>query len=94
MALSFPAIKYPDTGCDDMVKEFDAFKHNDLESTEVFTERAKISPAYYYATGFNMRRLLDKPGVDYKKRPFTRPDRSLFAILSGAYARAKHPRQR
>lgn len=40
------------------------------------------SKNYFYSTGFNIARLLDKIGVKYKKDLFDLPKVSLFSILS------------
>jgi hypothetical protein len=87
MGLSFPNMNNT-MSCDTMFRAFAAFKANSrLEETEVFVERAKINRAYYYATGFNLCRLLDKLGIDYKGKLFNLPGLSLTEILSQGLAK-------
>lgn len=49
--------------------------------------KTEVSQKYTYATGYNMARLLDKFGSDYKKRLFKTPELTLEKCLREAVAK-------
>lgn len=51
---------------------------NELE----FIERTKMMQAYYYVTGFNLCRLMDKIGINYKQDLFNHPAEGLYEIFT------------
>lgn len=57
-------------------RDFDMNKEKWLYATE-------YTPHYFYATGFNIARILDKLGVDYKSRLFNEEHLTLEDILTG-----------
>jgi hypothetical protein len=67
--------------CDSLFKNFSWYRNRDLAKEKNFYIRTQIMPAYYYVTGFNLCRLLDKVHVAYKKDLFTEPRESLFWYL-------------
>ncbi|MGH2565286.1 MAG: hypothetical protein ACRDE5_12275, partial [Ginsengibacter sp.] len=72
-----------DTRCDPFFDGFKRFTSQaDLPGTPNFIIRTKIMRAYYYVTGFNMCRLLDKLNVNYKNDLFNSKNKSLFKILT------------
>jgi len=64
-----------DTSCHSYRK----FRNYNIENDPWLFETRKTS--YFYATGFNMARLLDNMGVDYKSRLFKERELSLEQIL-------------
>jgi hypothetical protein len=75
--------KRPDTKLqksDSSYHAYDFFKEHELEKEEWLYLTAK-SGVYFYATGFNMTRILDKLGVPYKERLFKQRDLSLEDVL-------------
>lgn len=68
--------------CDSLFKRFVDYPADaDFEKKQVFVNRTEIMPAYYYVTGFNLCRLLDKLGIAYKRSLFDQPGKGLYAIL-------------
>lgn len=71
------------TGCDTLFNNFKAYKNLiNFENNDAFKQRTKMMEAYYYVTGFNMCRLMDKIGIDYKTDLFDKPEIGLYNILS------------
>jgi len=68
--------------CDSLFNNFDDYKGQlNFEAKPEFQERIKIMQAYYYVTGFNMCRLMDKMGIDYKQNLFSNPTEGLYKIF-------------
>jgi len=63
---------------DTLFHSYDYFKNYSITNDKWLYLTAETS--YYYATGFNIARLLDKMGVEYKTRLFSE-DSSLDSIL-------------
>lgn len=61
-----------------------------LEESKAFKTRTEIMPAYYYVTGFNLCRLMDKIGIEYKNTLFDRPEKGLYNLLIDKIDRLKH----
>ena len=69
--------------CDSLFKNFRDYSdminfENELE----FIERTKMMQAYYYVTGFNLCRLMDKIGINYKQDLFNHPAEGLYEIFT------------
>ncbi len=78
-------------GCDSLFHNFAMFKDSlPFEQKPHFIERTKIMPAYYYVTGFNICRLLDKLELEYKPNRFQNPEHSIYEILK-EYVEANKP---
>ena len=71
----------PSKNCDSLFKNFAWYRNRNLEKEKNFYVRTQIMPAYYYVTGFNLCRLLDKVHAGYKDKLFTEPEKSLFGYL-------------
>lgn len=56
--------------CDTFFNEYKTYKQPGFEKMAWMHDKTLIMPAYYYVTGFNMCRALDKCGVNYKKDLF------------------------
>lgn len=56
------------------------------EEQESWLIMSEKSANYVYATGFNQLRLLDKLGIDYKAILFTKPEISLYSLLTAGLA--------
>jgi hypothetical protein len=67
--------------CDSLFMNFRDYKDVNYESLPQFVERTKIMQAYYYVTGFNMCRLLDKLKINYQENIFNSENQSLFRII-------------
>lgn len=75
--------KRPDTRLqksDAAYQAYTSFKDHELEKEEWLYLTTKTS-VYFYATGFNMTRILDKLEVEYKTRLFKERELSLEDIL-------------
>jgi hypothetical protein len=71
------------TQCDTLFQHFAANKAiKNIEESETFIRRTEIMDAYYYVTGFNICRLLDKLGITYQADLFDNPENGLYQILS------------
>jgi hypothetical protein len=76
------AIRKPDESLlksDSSFKSFAKFKNYNLQKDKWLYLTDKTT--YFYATGFNMARLLDKLGIEYKSRLFKDGKISLEDIL-------------
>lgn len=84
MAGYFDQIETSDINkCDTLFNEFMDFKGiANFENEPEFRTRTEIMPAYYYVTGFNLCRLLDKLNIEFKENLFKDPNRSLYYLLS------------
>ncbi|MCB0280364.1 MAG: hypothetical protein KDD94_12725, partial [Calditrichaeota bacterium] len=64
---------------------FNNFAHyqsqTDIELSDTFIKRTEAGNSYFYATGFNLCRLLDKLKIDYKSIVFNNPEKSLYHLL-------------
>lgn len=68
--------------CDSLFKNFKDYPdRSDFENKQEFIRRTKIMPAYYYVTGFNLCRLMDKIGISYKQDLFNDPTVGLHEIF-------------
>ena len=68
--------------CDTLFQNFAGYSGSfDFELYPEFIERTRIMKAYYYVTGFNLCRLLDKLNIDYKTDLFDDRQNSLYDIL-------------
>ncbi len=68
--------------CDTLFKQFADYPANtNFEDRPTFKERTQLMEAYYYVTGFNICRLLDKLKISYKKYLFDHPDKGLYPLL-------------
>lgn len=68
--------------CDSLFRDFRRFSGNtDYRQLPEFLERERMMPAYYYVTGFNLCRLLDKLKVEYKNRLFKDGSARLEVVL-------------
>ena len=67
------------------LKQLDT-NYNKIKSTNPISDpewnyKTEVSQKYTYATGYNMARLLDKLGIEYKTRLFREPELTLEDIL-------------
>ncbi len=68
--------------CDSLFQDFEDYKGSkDFETIAEFKERTEIMEAYYYVTGFNLCRLMDKLGIEYKTQLFDNPESGLYNIF-------------
>lgn len=67
--------------CDTLFDHFNKYRNTDFENQPWFYLKTGIMPAYYYPTGFNLCRILDKLGVKYKTDLFDKPRESLHKIV-------------
>lgn len=77
--------------CDTLFHGFE--NYSDTESVErgkEFKIRTEIMPAYYYVTGFNMCRLMDKMVIEYKAGLFDKPEQGLYDILVENFDKYHH----
>jgi hypothetical protein len=66
---------------DPMFKSFTEFNEVDL-SNEAFSYLTYAAPSdYYYTIGFNIMRLLDELGIDYKPYLLNQPQKGLHKYL-------------
>lgn len=87
MATYFTNISINDSlECDSLFHNFERYKLLDLENQEEFKQRTVIMPAYYYATGFNLCRLMDKLDFKYERELFTKPREGLYKVLVNTYS--------
>jgi hypothetical protein len=69
--------------CDSLFRNFkDYASQSNFENEPAFIQRTKMMQAYYYVTGFNLCRLMDKIGIDYKLDLFDHPTEGLYEILT------------
>ncbi len=61
---------------------YSKFRNYNIENDQWLFQTRKTT--YFYATGYNMARLLDKIGIDYKSRLFKERELSLEQILKTA----------
>lgn len=72
--------------CDSLFKDFaDYVGNTNSENKNEFIQRTKMMPAYYYVTGFNLCRLMDKLGITYKEGLFNNPANGLYKIFIEKY---------
>ncbi len=92
LADTFKALSRNDgLNCDTLFNHFAFYlDDSDFEEKEVFQQRTLIMEAYYYVTGFNLCRLMDKIGIAYKDDRFEYPDTSLHDILVRHMDRRNH----
>lgn len=77
------SLKRPDATLqelDSAYHAYNSFKDYELEKDEWLYLTTK-TPVYFYATGFNMTRILDKLGVQYKEQLFKQRNLSLEDVL-------------
>jgi hypothetical protein len=68
--------------CDSLFHNFaDYINQPDFEDNAVSRKRTGIMPAYYYVTGFNLCRVMDKLGIAYREELFHHPRRGLYLML-------------
>lgn len=67
--------------CDSLFNYFQDYETASIDTSRWFRERTEIMPAYYYVTGFNMCRLMDKLRVEYKNKLFENAGITLFGLL-------------
>lgn len=72
---------------DTSFKSFNKFRNYKLQSDPWLYKTEKTS--YFYATGFNMARLLDKLGVEYKSKLFNQGHLTLEQLLDETRKKAK-----
>jgi hypothetical protein len=64
----------PQLHCDTFFNSFKDYGRPDFENEPWFYEKTQMMVAYYYVTGFNLCRLMDKLKIEaYKKQPFDEP---------------------
>ncbi|WP_224484039.1 hypothetical protein [Robertkochia aurantiaca] len=69
------------TKADPGFKNFEEFREFDLSMPDFRYLKFAGSNSYHYAIGFNLMRVLDQLGVDYKQRLLSQPQRSLSERL-------------
>lgn len=86
MAMHFEDIPlHGSHRCDRLFNDFKGYSNPDsLENRKEFKQRTVIMPAYYYVTGFNICRLMDKLGFEYKSYLFDNPSTGLYQLLINA----------
>jgi hypothetical protein len=62
----------PPRSCDSAFNNYRTYKKQGFENTSWMHDKTTIMPAYYYVTGFNICRLMDKLKISYKKDLFDR----------------------
>jgi hypothetical protein len=84
MAGNFNQIETGTTSqCDSLFKNFKDYSDQlDFENKQEFINRTQIMPAYYYVTGFNLCRLMDKMNINYKQDLFDHPTVGLYEIFT------------
>ncbi len=74
--------------CDSLFRNYKDYTHLlNFENEKEFVERTRIMQAYYYVTGFNLCRLMDKMGIPYKQNLFDNPGSGLYDIFSKSISR-------
>lgn len=69
--------------CDSLFRNFKDYADMlNYENEKEFIERTKMMQAYYYVTGFNLCRLMDKIGINYKNDLFNNPSEGLYKIFT------------
>lgn len=69
--------------CDSLFRDFEEARAVlNFEDQPEFRQRTQLMPAYYYVTGFNLCRLMDKMGIEYKAGLFNDPSRGLYKIFT------------
>ena len=69
--------------CDTLFNHFNNYYKKDFEKQPWFYIKTQIMRAYYYVTGFNLCRVLDKLKISYKEDLFDRPSAGLEDFLTG-----------
>ena len=69
--------------CDTLFNHFNNYYKKDFEKQPWFYVKTQIMRAYYYVTGFNLCRVLDKLNISYKEKLFDRPSVGLEDFLPG-----------
>lgn len=89
MAGNFSKLQKSGPGqCDSLFRNFSDYTDAlNFEDKPAFRERTKIMQAYYYVTGFNMCRLMDKMKIDYKPDLFNTPGTGLYELFVKNYQR-------
>jgi hypothetical protein len=84
MAGNFNQIRTETSNhCDSLFRNFQDYDSlSNFENEPEFIERTKMMQAYYYVTGFNLCRLMDKLAIDYKLELFNHPTTGLYEILT------------
>lgn len=59
--------------CDSLFNNYNDYSLNDFLGRPWFVEKTKMMTAYYYVTGFNLCRLLDRYQIQYKNELFDQP---------------------
>jgi hypothetical protein len=90
LAGSFKSIPIPDSNnCDSLFQNFaDYTDGTNFENKKKFRQRTKIMVAYYYVTGFNLCRVMDKLGYTYKPQLFDKPEKGLYDIFIENFEKA------
>lgn len=71
--------------CDTLFRNFaDYTRLPGFENDPAFRKRTEIMPAYYYVTGFNLCRLMDKMNIAYRHNLFDHLRKGLYAVLTEA----------
>lgn len=70
-----------DKGCDLSFKGFKNYYDKDITNEPWFYEKTQMMVGYYYVTGFNLCRLLDKLKISYKDNLFNTPSTELEQYL-------------
>jgi hypothetical protein len=83
MAGNFNMVKGASANsCDSLFKKFEYYSFTShFEERKEFKQRTKIMPEYYYATGFNLCRLMYKINISYKNQLFDNPSKGLYQIF-------------
>jgi hypothetical protein len=63
--------------CDTLFNSFNKYSNAEFLQTPWFKEKTEIMPAYYYVTGFNLCRVMDRLRVNYKEKLAEDPSVSL-----------------
>jgi hypothetical protein len=70
------------SNCDTLFNGFAGYAdHELLRNRENFKTRSQVMPSYYYVTGFNMCKLLDKLNIQYKADLFDSVEKSLLGYV-------------
>ncbi|MBK9631324.1 MAG: hypothetical protein IPO62_09735 [Saprospiraceae bacterium] len=68
--------------CDSLFNQFRDYKVSiHFEDREESIQRTKMMQAYYYVTGFNLCRLMDKMNIPYQRELFNQPNKGLYEIF-------------
>ena len=88
LAYVYMGSAAPRRSCDSNFNSFTTYKKPGFESMAWMHDKTTIMPAYYYVTGFNLCRLMDKLKIAYKEGLFDRST-SLAVILERGLAASK-----